>query len=198
MASTTQPWADTPFPLVSIPGDGVELSKVHESVFIAREMAFAHNCMIRCLNSIYQQCIHVSAPTDIADILKYAQFWCSWIHEHHKAEEDLFFPKVEAITGVKGLMETNVAQHNAFEPGLLGFESWVEACKVEDYDGLELRRIIDSFGGTLTQHLTDEIQTLLELKIYDGPALKKVYDDFDLELRKGDKVSFSLVNSKFS
>jgi hypothetical protein len=52
-----------------------------------------------------------------------------------------------------------------------------------------LREIVDRFGGKLTQHLTEEIQTLLELKVYDGPALKNACVEFDLEMRKGDKVN---------
>lgn len=66
----------------------------------------------------------------------------------------------------------------------------MKECKVEDYDGMKLRGVINRFGAKLTQHLTEEIQTLLELKICDGSSLKKVYNEFDLEMRKGDKVSF--------
>jgi hypothetical protein len=98
------------------------------------------------------------------------------------------------MTGVKELMQTNVAQHHAFEPGLLEFERWVKECDVENYDGVILRGIIDSFGDKLTQHLTEESQTLLDLNIYDGPELKKVYHVFDLEMRKGDKVSLVLAS----
>ncbi|KAL7910469.1 hypothetical protein GGI35DRAFT_448900 [Trichoderma velutinum] len=187
-------WADVPFTLISIPGRGVDLSKVHGSVYVAREMAFAHNGMIRALNSIYQQCIYVSASVDIADLLKYAQFWCQWIHEHHQGEEDLFFPQIEKVTGEKGLMERNIAQHHAFESGLVELEAWLNNCKPESYDGKELRALIDGFGKILIQHLTEEIQTLLDLTAYDGKALKAAWNAFDLEMRKGDKVStFSLV-----
>jgi hemerythrin-like domain-containing protein len=187
------PWADTPFPLISLPGRGLDLSKAHESVYVAREMTFAHNGMIRSLNSIYQQCIYVSSPSDIADLLEYTQFWCDWIHEHHQGEETLFFPRIENITGSNGFMEKNVTQHHAFEPGLMELQRWVKDAKVESYDGMKLRGVIDDFGGKLTQHLTEEIQTLLELRIYDGPALKNTWNAFDLEMRKGDKVSSALM-----
>ncbi|KAM6478282.1 hypothetical protein HDV62DRAFT_394350 [Trichoderma sp. SZMC 28011] len=188
------PWADEPFTLISIPGRGVDLSKAHGSVYVAREMAFAHNGMIRALNSIYQQCIHVSASIDIADLLKYAQFWCQWIREHHQGEEDLFFPQIEKITGEKGLMERNVAQHHAFESGLAEFETWLNNCKAETYDGKELRASIDGFGKILSQHLTEEIQTLLDLTAYDGKGLRDAWNVFDLEMRKGDKsIIFPIV-----
>lgn len=194
MAASSTPWADEPYVLVSIPGRGVDLSKAHGSVYVAREMAFAHNGLIRTLNSIYQQCVHVSTPADVADMLKYAQFWCQWIHEHHQAEEDLLFPRIEEVTGNKGLMEQNVSQHHAFEPGFKQLEAWLNACTVETYDAKKLRDLIDSFGGILAQHLLEEIQTLLGLQEYDGPALKAAWDAFDLEMRKGDKaVVFPMV-----
>jgi hypothetical protein len=36
--------------------------------------------------------------------------------------------------------------------------------------------------------LAEEINTLLGLKIYDRPALKKAYIAFDMEMRKGEDV----------
>jgi hypothetical protein len=72
--------------------------------------------------------------------------------------------------------------------GLEELHKYVKETPVEEYDGMNLRKIIDSFGGNLTKHLTEEIGTLLGLKIYDGPALKKAYMGFDEEMRKGDKV----------
>ena len=45
------------------------------SIYIANEMAFAHNAMIRGINSIYNQAPHVHKPKDIADLLFFAKFW---------------------------------------------------------------------------------------------------------------------------
>ncbi|KAE9381189.1 hypothetical protein N431DRAFT_392151 [Stipitochalara longipes BDJ] len=194
MALSNVPWADTPFALIPSPGRGEDLAKLDDTVFIAREMANAHNGMLRALNSIYQQCIYVKEPKDIKDLLLYATFWCDWIHEHHEGEETFFFPSVEKITGVKGLMEVNVEQHHAFMGGLDEFHKYTKETGVENFDGKEMRKIIEGFGGKLTKHLTEEIETLLGLKIYDGPALRKAYMVFDLEMRKGDKsILFPIV-----
>lgn len=165
------------------------MSKLPVPVWIAREMTCAHNGILRGLNSIYQQSTHVTKPQDIKDLLKYTEFWCDWIREHHDAEEEFYFPEVERLTGMKGLMAANVAQHHAFMPGLEAFSKYAMETSVEEYDGLKLRAIVDSFGEILTKHLTDEIDTLLELKAYDGAVMKKLYDEFDLKLRAGDKVS---------
>jgi hemerythrin-like domain-containing protein len=189
MDSSNGPWADAPFTLIPTPGRGKDLNKLDDTVWIAREMANAHNGMLRALNSIYQQCIYVKEPRDVKDLLLYVTFWCDWIHEHHEGEESFLFPRVEEITGVEGLMKVNITQHQMFMNGLEEMKKYAKKTKAEEYDGMELRGIIDGFGGNLTKHLTEEIETLLGLKTYDGPELKKAYVGFDDEMRKGDKVN---------
>lgn len=193
MSSSNAPWADTPFKLITLPGEAGNPNKLDDAVFMARDMACAHNNMLRALNSIYQQCLFVKEPKDVEDLLLYAKFWCGWIHEHHDGEENFFFPEVEKITGVKGLMEVNIAQHQAFMTGLEELHKYAEETTAQTYDGMKLRTIIEGFGGKLTKHLTEEIQTLLDLKVYDVPAIKKAYVKFDAEMRKGDKVSGSFA-----
>ena len=182
------PWADTPFKLIPTPGSGQNLSNLDNITFVAREMACAHNGMLRALNSIYQQCVFVKKPLDIQDLFLYTGFWCDWIHQHHEGEEAILFPKIEEITGIKGLMEVNFNQHHAFLDGLTGLQKYVKETSVEGYDGLMVTGIIDEFGAKLTQHLTDEIQTLLSLNPNHGVALRKACMEFDAEMRKGDKV----------
>lgn len=206
MATTTTPWADTPFPLIPTPGRGLDFSSSspnHSSIYLAREMACAHNGMLRVLNSIYNQCIYVSKPQDVKDLLTYTKFWIGWIHEHHDAEEEMFFPDIERITGVKGWGEGNIAQHRKFDAGLKNLEGFVTGMLNGSsegrgdggvWDGKQMRTLIDSFASDLATHLKDEIQTLLALKKYDSATLRKAWDEFDLELRKGDKVVFPVGN----
>jgi hypothetical protein len=52
-------------------------------------------------------------------------------------------------------------------------------------------QLIDSFGPLLAKHLTDEIETLLELEKYDIKAIREAYIRFDLKMREGDKVCIS-------
>jgi len=194
------PWADTPFPLIATPGRGQDLTSIHSSIFIARDMACAHNALLRALNSIYNQCIYVSKTQDIIDLLTYTKFWIDWIHEHHQAEERMLFPDIERISGIKGWREGNVSQHEAFLAGMERLEGFVKGFLGEGsndagglktgqkWNGIQMRVMIDGFAGDLTKHLRDEIDTLLALEPYDSMALRKAYDAFDLELRKGDKV----------
>lgn len=192
MAATIKPWADTPFKLIQTPGGSDDVKMLSDTVWVAREMACAHNGMLRGLNSIYQQAIFVTEPKDIEELLLYAKFWCDWIDDHHEGEETIFFPQVEEITGVEGLMAKNVAQHHAFLPGLENLKKYASETKAGSYDGAELRKVIDEFGVALTQHLTKEIATLLDLGKYDAKALKVAYVAFDEAMRQGEKVRGAL------
>ena len=196
MAPKTPIYADHPFNLVPIPGLGTPPQDLPIALFIAQDMACAHNGLLRTLNSIYLQAPHITTPKDIRDFLLYTKFWCGWIEEHHTLEESSLFPQLEELSGVAGLMEANVAQHNAFMSGLLALEKYAKETSVEAYDGSKIVKIIDDFGHVFSEHLTDEIQTLLELEKYDAAKLKEIYNNFEVQLRNGDKVS--LLKPSFS
>lgn len=42
MASKSAQWADDPFTLIPVPGEGQDLGQLHEAVYLANEMACAH------------------------------------------------------------------------------------------------------------------------------------------------------------
>ena len=187
------PWADRPFALIPI--KTIKPSASLDALYIASEMANAHNGLIRSLNSMYLQAPYVTKDADIQDLLQFAIFWESWIEEHHLGEEKFFFPDVARITGQKDIMDTNIEQHHAFLPGMQDFLAYVKECKKGDcagkFDRVKFVQLIDSFGPLLAKHLTDEIETLLELEKYDIKAIKEAYIRFDLKMRKGDKVCIS-------
>ncbi|PVH69719.1 hypothetical protein DL98DRAFT_505367, partial [Cadophora sp. DSE1049] len=194
MSSQNSLWVDAPFKLIPVPGLGTPVENLPGAVFIAQDMACAHNGLLRSLNSIYLQAPFVSSPKDIKDFLLYTKFWCDWIEDHHSAEEKYFFPQVEEAAGVPGLMEVNINQHNAFMGGLEALNHYAKNTKVEDYDATKLRSTIDSFGHVFTEHLTDEIQTLLKLDLYDTNKMVNIYKAFEAEIKKGDKhVLFPMV-----
>ncbi|KAF2399028.1 hypothetical protein EJ06DRAFT_478778 [Trichodelitschia bisporula] len=174
-----RPWADTPFPLIPTPRPTStdKSGKQHFSVRMAQEMVYIHNAVLRCLNAIYNQAPYVSTPTDIRDLLQLIAHWLYELHHHHTTEEDMFFPRVEEITGNTGVMSGNVEQHEAFEPGLAALEAYVKTTTPETYDGSKLQAIIDSFGEILQTHLSDEITTLLSLAPYPNDELQKAWTD---------------------
>ena len=66
-------------------------------------------------------------------------------------------------------MEENVIQHKAFSEGLNAFWDYIKAVQAKElpYVGQKVIQLIDNFGPTLREHLTDEINTLLALNQYN-------------------------------
>jgi hemerythrin-like domain-containing protein len=162
-------------------------------------MSLAHNGIIRGLNSIYLQAPHLPSPslsslnaTITRDFLTYCQCWSESMHHHHDAEEEVYFPAIENIAGVKGLMEQNVEQHRAFTPGFEAFEAYCRTCPPEEFDGQKLRELVEGFAEALVKHLHEEIETLRALDGYDSVRLREAYRVFEKELMATDNVSILL------
>jgi hemerythrin-like domain-containing protein len=168
-------WADSPFTLIPSPCPGKSAENEHGAIHIAQEMTHIHNIILRLLNSIYQQAPHVKNTKDIQDFLQFVKAWHEQLKHHHDTEEAVFFPAIEKLTAQPGLMDGNVAQHDAFVPGLKAVGEYAVNTSAEDYQADKLRSIIDSFGHILQEHLNDEIETLKRLKEYDSDALKQIW-----------------------
>ena len=158
-------------------------------------MALAHNGILRGLNAIYLQATHIPRedPDAIRDFLTYCQCWCESMHHHHEAEETIFFPSIELITDVREIMERNVEQHRAFTPGLNLFQEYARTCLPNDYDGQQVRSLIESFAEPLTRHLHDEIETLRALDVYDSGRIRQAYQRFEKSLMATDNVRRTLT-----
>ncbi|KAF4549127.1 Hypothetical protein D9617_23g005420 [Elsinoe fawcettii] len=180
------PWADHPFALISTTEFSQDSS--HAANYVATQMSLAHNGIIRGLNSIYLQAPNVPAQDldTVRDFLTYCQCWCESMHHHHDAEEEVFFPKIEQITGVRGLMQTNVEQHRAFTPGFEAFDQYSRTCQLKDYQGTKLKELIDNFAEPLVRHLNDEIDTLRALKKYDSEQVRQAYKQLEKKLMDTD------------
>jgi hemerythrin-like domain-containing protein len=148
-------------------------------------MSFAHNIMIRNLNSLILQFPNVSKPEDIADFIVFCQIVHETIRGHHHLEEKYLFPDIEAYSGQKGIMEKNISQHHAFEEGLKKFSEYIHSVTPETWDRETFRGILDSFIPALSQHLREEIPTLLALNKYGPEKLKKAWDDLEQRIVKG-------------
>jgi len=131
----------------------------------ASEMALVHNMMIRGLNAIYLQAPHITAKDENA-FSRFILYWYQLLHVHHSGEETDFFPHIEQLTGVAGLMGNNVAQHEVFHAGVDALRDFAQAVadKQAPYDGARVVTLIDAFGAALAQHLTDEIPTIEGLR----------------------------------
>ena len=103
-----------------------------------------------------------------------------------------FFPNIERITAVPGIMETNKEQHRAFTPGFEAFHKYAETCSPADFDGQRIRELVEGFAEPLTKHLHDEIDTLRALDKYDSESVRKAYKQLEKLLMATDNVSSPL------
>ncbi|KAF2651665.1 hypothetical protein K491DRAFT_85215 [Lophiostoma macrostomum CBS 122681] len=181
-------WADQPYPLISTLAFSKDTS--HAANYVATEMALAHNGMIRGLNSIYLQAplIPSSDSAIIRDFLTYCQCWCESMHHHHDSEEETFFPTIERISGIEGLMAENIEQHRAFTPGFQALHEYVRTCAPKDYDGAKLKSLVEGFADPLTKHLHDEIGTLRALDKYDSKQVRQAYKQLEKLMMDTDNV----------
>ncbi|KAF2259918.1 hypothetical protein CC78DRAFT_536757 [Lojkania enalia] len=147
-------------------------------------MALVHNCIIRALNSIYLQAPHIQ-PSDHKSFIAYCLAAHDGLQAHHDGEEEFFFPKIEHITGRKGLMDGNVQQHEAFHSGFHAWGQWLQDARSgkTEFDGEKCVALMDAFVAPLSTHLADEIPTLLALSQF-GASL----DLKSLSKAEGDKV----------
>jgi hypothetical protein len=145
-------------------------------------MVLVHNMLLRGLNSIYLQAQHISKADEVP-FCKYIQVWHLILHHHHAGEEDDLFPGVDRMVGGKDVMAANVEQHHAFKPGLDAFIAYVQDCAAgkQSYDGDKIITLIDAFGKILSDHLADEIPTILDLRKFGVDKLEpfpKLMDEY--------------------
>jgi Hemerythrin HHE cation binding domain len=179
---------ETPFRLISNTGASLmpKVPNDHYCIKNAQVMAMTHNTFFRALNAIYQQAPHIiPGIQQAADFLNYCCIAYEFIHHQQLGEEHIFFPEIEKATGIAGLMDANMAQHHTMEAGLEVFCKYVEGTRKEDFNGGELRRIINDFAPTFEQHNHDEIQTILNLHHrIESKALKGIATKFWKEAEK--------------
>jgi hypothetical protein len=67
-----------------------------------------------------------------------------------------------------------ISRSHAFHKGLEAYGEYTKDCAEsrKTFDGAHIVSIIDSFGAALTEHLTDEIKTLLGLRRFGEETMK--------------------------
>ncbi|KAK7426928.1 hypothetical protein QQZ08_006520 [Neonectria magnoliae] len=171
--SESKAWVDAPFKLIPSSKAGAEVGKESKGAKqLASEMCIVHNVLLRGLNAIYNQARNVAAKGTEKDKIDFANFaygWAGMLEEHHHTEETAIFPEINELTGVPGLMDSNVDEHKAFHDGLSAYTEYLDRVRSgnEEFDGDKLISIIDSFAVVLRDHLANEIDTLLGLEKYE-------------------------------
>jgi len=118
----------------------------------------------------------------VTDFAIYCQTTIEEIRHHHEMEEKTLFPWIAEYTGQQDIMDVNVEQHHAFEAPLEVLEKYLYAITPENYDGKQLKTLVEAFAEKVVPHLSDEIPTLLALEKYGGKPLGVVYDRFNKQI----------------
>jgi hypothetical protein len=199
----SQLWADQPFALITSTGiasrtDGIRSRPAYK---FAKEMSLVHNLVLRGLNASYNQCLSIQPNTsDASDFLLFNQCVYEVLHDHHRLEETSFFPQVEELSSVKGVMEANLQEHQVFHEGVEAWRLYAFETSAADYNGARMREILDGFGKAMERHLHNEIQTLLDLDgNCDERKMKAIQKEMEKKAVAGhDKYRYSSLFSLFS
>ena len=65
---------------------------------------------------------------------------------------------------------------------------YAKTCRAEDFDGQEIRRLVEGFAEELSKHLHEEIGTLRGLVSYDSARIRQAYQRFEKALMDTDNV----------
>ena len=142
--------------------------------------------ILRGLNSILRQAPyirdsskHAYIEQEVKDLLFFVHTWVKVLDHHHNVEETVFFPAVEEVTGIVGLMDDLEVEHEEFYPGLMALKAYVESVseKPREYRWTTMRTMINSFAPALTNHLYAEIDFLLAMEKFDSEGLKQCWDE---------------------
>jgi hemerythrin-like domain-containing protein len=189
------PWPSTPFRLISSTGVNTrrDVPPEHYCRRNAQIMALTHNTMFRALNAIYHQAPLVQPSTqEASDLLFYCTVVHDFIHEHHTTEETVYFPAIEAASGIVGLMSNNLEQHRQLEKGLDAFRKYADETAASAYSSDVLRQLIDDLAAPLETHLHEEIPTILDLhQKIDSKTMQKIYGKMHNEAERiSDKFKY--------
>jgi hemerythrin-like domain-containing protein len=176
---TAVSWPEEPFRLIATT-DAWSYPTSPAAARVARLMALTHNTIFRALNAVYHQCgaVQPEKAKDVRDLAMFTTFALDFLDNHHKVEETVFFPMLEAQTRIPGLMAENIQQHRAFDCALGRLRKYIERLKtgVAFLDALELKRLIRELAEPLERHLNDEIPTLLRIgNVLDDKTIEICY-----------------------
>jgi len=128
----------------------------------AIRMCLIHNVVIRGYNSIIYYSGAVKPDTkEFQSFLEYCVLVNEFLHHHHAAEEEIWFPLLEVKLGA-GALSVNVEGHKTFGEPLHAFEELVGSLKEKKvaFEVGVFRQAVYAFMEPLQQHLAEEIQTI--------------------------------------
>ncbi|KIK64148.1 hypothetical protein GYMLUDRAFT_161573 [Collybiopsis luxurians FD-317 M1] len=112
---------------------------------------------------------------DFQHYSEYALLAATCLMEHHEAEEAALFPALEKK--IKGSMEQNEAQHQAFLKQLQDIIEYIRSTQISavKFDATTYRAKVDVILEPIMQHLSDELDSL------EGPKLLEHFSESELD-----------------
>jgi hypothetical protein len=155
---------------------------------MAIAMTLPHNLLLRGLNSIILQGPHVREAQDITDFLFFCRAWLMMVEEHHGAEDRYFFPELERLTGKPNVAESEKAAHEKLHEGLENLKAFIEKSGDDvgkySWEGEGgLREAVDRFAGKFREHLVEEIEMLMSLKVYESEELDRIWKGMEVYIK---------------
>jgi hypothetical protein len=157
-----------------------------ECVNGAQRMIYFHNEFFKSLRAAYGElkvCTAVEGSLPMAIEPRYHRTLliisqlCEHLQMHHSIEETYIFPQIDRCAG-KPLMMSEVEQHREIHIAIDALMSFVRKelrskgeIKKENVE--TFIKLLDDMAVPLSQHLRDEIKTLLSLDDYMAPQLVK-------------------------
>jgi len=102
------------------------------------------------------------ARMSLGQFLSLANQFCTGLQYHHDLEEAQMFPLLARKMPAFQKEYEMPSQHRQIHAGLVQLKRFVEECKSgeQDFRFSEMKRIMDTFGEVLWQHLDEEVQQL--------------------------------------
>jgi iron-sulfur cluster repair protein YtfE (RIC family) len=155
----------------SIPAEKAEetLPKLSEADFrvynrLAVMMDAYHNHFRHTWSMLYKAAETGSRPNGISmrQYLSYGLQLCRQLTMHHTIEEQYVFPELAERMPIFGDHDQLINQHHEIHEGLEKMESYVRDCLYGEKELRmdELKKIMDSFGEVLWNHLDLEVKQL--------------------------------------
>jgi len=129
---------------------------------LADQMDYYHSILRNTWNELNAATALTAPSYSPAQLIRLGLHFCDHLKGHHDIEEKYWFP----VLGKKmeGFQPGHFAreQHKEIHVGLDVLAGYLKDCKsgTTDLDRAEVRRIMDSFGGVLWNHLDEEVREL--------------------------------------
>lgn len=110
------------------------------------------------------------------------------VEEHHHAEDGFLFPELERLTGKPNVAECEKAAHEKLHEGLENLKAFIEKAGDDvgkySWEGEGgLKGVVDGFAGKFREHLGEEIEMLMSLKVYDSEELDRIWKAMEVYIK---------------